>query len=76
MQQPEPDDYVLATGQTSSVQSFCDLAASALDYELAWEGEGVRSHPPRIGHSQTREVHPCSQNVGLSARAEIGRRKL
>ena len=41
MQQPEPDDYVLATGQTSSVQSFCDLAASALDYELAWEGEGV-----------------------------------
>jgi GDPmannose 4,6-dehydratase len=43
LQQPEPDDYVLATGQTTSVRSFCELAAAALDYELAWEGEGVNA---------------------------------
>ena len=41
LQQSEPDDYVLATGTTTSVRSFCELAAGALDYELAWEGEGV-----------------------------------
>jgi GDPmannose 4,6-dehydratase len=43
LQQPEPDDFVLATGRTTSVREFCDLAASALDFELAWEGEGVNT---------------------------------
>jgi GDPmannose 4,6-dehydratase len=28
MQQPEPDDYVLATNQTHSVQEFCEVAFS------------------------------------------------
>lgn len=41
LQQPEPDDYVLATGTTTSVRSFCDLAAAAVGFDLAWEGEGV-----------------------------------
>ena len=43
LQQPEPDDYVLATGQTASVLSFCELAAAALDFRLEWEGEGERT---------------------------------
>jgi len=43
MLQSEPDDYVLATGTTTSVRSFCELAAAALDYELVWEGEGVNT---------------------------------
>jgi GDPmannose 4,6-dehydratase len=41
LQQPKPDDYVLATGTTTSVRSFCDLAAAAVGFDLAWEGEGV-----------------------------------
>jgi GDPmannose 4,6-dehydratase len=34
LQQPEPDDYVVATGETHSVREFCDLAFSrvGLDY--------------------------------------------
>lgn len=34
LQQPEPDDYVVATGETHSVREFCELAFSAvnLDY--------------------------------------------
>jgi GDPmannose 4,6-dehydratase len=34
LQQPEPDDYVVATGQTHSVREFCEVAFSAvnLDY--------------------------------------------
>lgn len=43
LQQPEPDDYVLATGENRSVRDFCDLAAAALDFDLVWEGEGVDS---------------------------------
>ena len=35
LQQPQPDDYVLATGETHTVRRFCELAFSAagLDYE-------------------------------------------
>jgi GDPmannose 4,6-dehydratase len=43
LQQSEPDDFVLATGRMASVREFCDLAASALDFELAWEGEGANT---------------------------------
>jgi GDPmannose 4,6-dehydratase len=40
LQQQGPDDYVLATGTTTSVRSFCELAAAAFGFQLAWEGEG------------------------------------
>jgi GDPmannose 4,6-dehydratase len=40
MQQPEPDDFVLATGTTTSVRRFCELAAEASGFQLVWEGEG------------------------------------
>ena len=40
LQQPEPEDYVLATGETHSVQEFADLAFKEMDMELNWEGEG------------------------------------
>jgi GDPmannose 4,6-dehydratase len=35
LQQPEPDDYVIATGETHSVREFVDLAfrLAGLDYE-------------------------------------------
>jgi GDPmannose 4,6-dehydratase len=40
LQQDQPDDYVLATGETTSVRNFCELAAGALDFQLVWEGDG------------------------------------
>ena len=35
LQQPEPDDYVIATGETHSVREFCELAFSeaGLDFQ-------------------------------------------
>ena len=35
LQQDEPDDYVICTGETHSVREFCELAFGALD--LNWE---------------------------------------
>ncbi|HZN92508.1 MAG TPA: GDP-mannose 4,6-dehydratase, partial [Myxococcales bacterium] len=35
LQQDEPDDYVVATGETHSVREFCELAFSAVD--LDWQ---------------------------------------
>jgi GDPmannose 4,6-dehydratase len=33
LQQEEPNDYVIATGETHSVREFCDLAFRALDLD-------------------------------------------
>ena len=40
VRQPTADDYVLATGETHTVQDFVDQAARALGFDLAWTGEG------------------------------------
>ena len=40
LQQPEPEDFVIATGQTRSVREFCEAAFACVDVKLAWEGEG------------------------------------
>jgi GDPmannose 4,6-dehydratase len=41
LQQDEPDDYVIATGEQHSVRELVDLAARLLDIPLAWQGEGI-----------------------------------
>jgi GDPmannose 4,6-dehydratase len=41
LQQPEPRDYVIATGQQRSVREFIERAAREIGMELEWRGEGV-----------------------------------
>lgn len=41
LQQDQPDDFVLATGETQSVRDFCSLAFDELDIKLEFEGEGI-----------------------------------
>ena len=41
LQQPEPDDYVIATGEQHSVREFCLLAFRRAGIELRFEGEGA-----------------------------------
>jgi GDPmannose 4,6-dehydratase len=41
MQQPKPDDYVLATGETHSVREFVEKAFSCTGREIEWHGAGV-----------------------------------
>jgi GDPmannose 4,6-dehydratase len=41
LQQPEPEDYVIATGVQFSVRQFIELAAQRLELEISWEGKGV-----------------------------------
>lgn len=41
LQQKNPDDFVVATGETHSVKEFCDIAFGHAGMELVWEGEGV-----------------------------------
>ena len=39
LQQPEPDDYVLATGEAHSVREFVELAFSFVGREIDWSGK-------------------------------------
>ncbi len=41
LQQEEPDDYVISTGETRSVREFAQLAFAAAGIEIEWQGEGV-----------------------------------
>ena len=41
LQQVQPDDFVIATGESHSVREFCTLAFKEAGIELRWEGAGV-----------------------------------
>ena len=41
LQQDQPQDYVIATGQQYSVRDFVERAAAHLGIRLQWKGEGV-----------------------------------
>ena len=41
LQQDQPDDFVIATGESHSVREFCTLAFKEAGIELRWEGSGV-----------------------------------
>ncbi len=40
LQQEQPDDFVLATGETHTVKEFVEEVFSQLDFRLQWEGSG------------------------------------
>ena len=41
VQQPEPDDYVLATGEEHSVREFAEKAFSCIGRSIEWRGSGL-----------------------------------
>jgi GDPmannose 4,6-dehydratase len=41
LQQDEPEDYVLATGETHSVRSFVEKAFARVGMPIVWRGKGV-----------------------------------
>jgi GDPmannose 4,6-dehydratase len=41
LQQDEPDDYVLATGEKHSVREFVEKAFAIVGKEITWQGSGV-----------------------------------
>ncbi len=41
LQQDQPDDYVIATGEQHSVREFCERAFLEVGIKLAWKGKGI-----------------------------------
>ncbi len=42
LQQDEPDDFVIATGEMHSVREFVELAFGEVGIKIEWRGEGVK----------------------------------
>lgn len=42
LQQPEPDDYVIATGEVHTVREFVELSFRELGVSMEWKGEGLQ----------------------------------
>ena len=41
LQQEKPEDFVLATGVTTTIREFCEMTFRELGIELSWQGHGV-----------------------------------
>jgi len=52
LQQTEPKDYVIATGEQISVREFVELAAARLDMQISWSGTDLQE----IGRDQNGRV--------------------
>jgi GDPmannose 4,6-dehydratase len=44
LQQEQPEDYVIATGEQHSVREFVERTSELLGMRLVWRGEGVAEH--------------------------------
>ena len=41
LQQEQPEDFVIATGEMHTVREFCELAFKEAGIDIRWEGQGV-----------------------------------
>ena len=81
LQQGEPDDYVLATGERHSVRSFVETAFAETGVALTWEGEGLSEKGLEAGTNRVlveidpRYFRPTEVDL-LQGDASKARRKL
>ncbi len=53
LQQDEPDDYVIATGEQHSVREFIELTARELGIAIHWKGEGLKERGVNMANGKT-----------------------
>jgi GDPmannose 4,6-dehydratase len=68
LQQDEPDDFVIATGEQYSVKQFVEEAAPYFDMNIIWKGEGVNE--VGIDKNTEREVIKVSPKYFRPAEVE------
>ena len=42
LQQEQPEDYTISTGEQHTVREFVEIAANYLDMKIVWDGSGVK----------------------------------
>jgi GDPmannose 4,6-dehydratase len=61
LQQPQPQDFVIATGRQHTVRKFVELAFGEIDVDIEWRGEGVNE----VG------IAHCSQGRGAFLNGKV-----
>jgi GDPmannose 4,6-dehydratase len=81
LQADEPDDYVIATGETHSVREFCELAFQVADWPITWRGSGLAEVAVDRAGNEVVRIDPryfrpaevdCLQGDASYARAKLG----
>jgi GDPmannose 4,6-dehydratase len=69
LQQDQPDDFVIATGKTTSVRDFVKLSFKQLGIELKFEGTGIeeKGYISAV-HNTDLEVEVGQQVIGIDKR--------
>ncbi len=81
LQQKEPEDFVIASGEQHSVREFVEAAAAAIGIAIAWRGEGAgeTGHDARSGECivriDPRYLRPAEVET-LLGNADKARKKL
>ena len=80
LQQPEPDDYVLATGEEHSVREFVEKAFGCIGRKIEWRGsgvaeQGVDARDGRVLDRDRSALFPPHRNRRASWRSEQGAAK-
>lgn len=65
LQQDQPDDFVIATGETTTVRDFVKMSFAEVGFELAFEGEGVNE----IGRLAKIDIERFKESTGLNEEA-------
>lgn len=59
MQQDQPDDYVIATGENHSVREMTEKAFAVIGMKIDWEGKGADEKGIEVGSGKVRvEIDP------------------
>lgn len=69
---PSGDDYVLASGTSTSVRDFVEFAFSAINIELDWHGEGLQQVGVERGSNTVRVRVDAKFFRPLDARVLVG----
>ena len=60
LQHDKPEDFVLATGKTTTIREFCNLSFKELGIDIIWEGEG--ENEVGIDQSSNKEIISIDKN--------------
>lgn len=68
LQQPQPEDFVIATGEQHSVRDFVTRAAAELAIAIEWRGDGANQHGVVSGAPEDSAIRPGQRIVAIDPR--------
>jgi GDPmannose 4,6-dehydratase len=71
LQQDQPDDYVIATGITTTIRDFIKMAASEIGLELAFFGEGANEKGYLVGVDEIVFIDKVGENYLETIKSRI-----